>query len=577
MSGVTVAAIASALLIGGGWASGADRAFAETPATYTYIADTNNNRVVKLAPDGRQTTVGSGLTFPSGVAVDESGQVYIADTFNSRVVKVAADGSQTTVTSDLSRPFGVAVDASGAVYIADTDMWRVVKIATDGTPTTVGTGLRYPYGVAVDQAGAVYIADSGNHRVLKVASDGTETTVGTDLNYPQAVAVDDSGTVYIADQEASQVVKVAPDGSQTYVGMGVNHPFGVAVDDSGAVYIANTSESQVLKIAADGVQTTVGDGLAAPEGVAPGVSAPVQVTGVAPAGTTGVEYSFTYTRQGIPLPDLSVTAGALPPGLSLSADGVLSGTPTQGGTFTFTITGSNGVDPDVTLPVTLDVNAAPTIAGSPPPAVAGEAYSFPFTTSGFPAPDISLTAGSLPPGLSLSVDGVLSGTPTQAGTFEFTVTASNGFDPDASLPVSIEVSTTPTIAGSPPAAVTGTAYAYPFTTSGFPAPHVSLTAGSLPPGLTLAADGTLSGTPTQTGSFAFTVTASNGTAPDASLPVTLNVNAAPVIPSSTPSGTLATTGSSGTPLLVVAAGLLLTAAGATLTAGRLRRRQHPSR
>ena len=79
-----------------------------------YIADTGNNRVVKVVSDGTMASIGSDLNRPSGVAVDASGDLYIADTGNNRVVKVVSDGTMSSIGSDFNRPSGVAVDASGA-------------------------------------------------------------------------------------------------------------------------------------------------------------------------------------------------------------------------------------------------------------------------------------------------------------------------------------------------------------------------------------------------------------------------------------------------------------------------------
>ena len=84
------------------------------------------------------------------MAVDGSGDVFIADTGNNRVVEVKADGTQTTVGSGLNDPVGVAVDGTGDVFIADFGNNRVVEVKADGTQTTVGSGLNHPVGVAVD-------------------------------------------------------------------------------------------------------------------------------------------------------------------------------------------------------------------------------------------------------------------------------------------------------------------------------------------------------------------------------------------------------------------------------------------
>lgn len=76
--------------------------------------------------------------------------------------------------------------------------------------------------------------------------------------------------------------------------------------------------------------------------------------------TQGTAGSFQVTASGSPAPTFSVTSGALPSGVTLSSSGLLSGTPTQSGTFTFTVTATNGTAPDATQSFTLTVNAAPT-------------------------------------------------------------------------------------------------------------------------------------------------------------------------------------------------------------------------
>ncbi|WP_174553889.1 putative Ig domain-containing protein, partial [Rhodococcus marinonascens] len=77
-----------------------------------------------------------------------------------------------------------------------------------------------------------------------------------------------------------------------------------------------------------------------------------------PAGAVGQPYEYTFTVAGQPIPT-TVTAGTLPDGLTLDADGVLSGTPTATGQFAFTVTATNGIGDDAVLPVVLDINEAP--------------------------------------------------------------------------------------------------------------------------------------------------------------------------------------------------------------------------
>src|SRR5690606_37982761 len=131
----------------------------------------------------------------------------------------------------------------------------------------------------------------------------------------------------------------------------------------------------------------------------------------------------------------AVTSGSLPPGLTLSSAGVLSGTPTAVGTYTGEVTASNGTAPNATQAFSITIAAAPeppTITSAPPGnGTVGVAYSPLLRATGTEPISFALTAGSLPPGLTLSSAGVISGTPTTVGTYIGQVTASNGTAPDA--------------------------------------------------------------------------------------------------------------------------------------------------
>jgi hypothetical protein len=147
--------------------------------------------------------------------------------------------------------------------------------------------------------------------------------------------------------------------------------------------------------------------------------------------TKGTVGSFTVTATGTPTPGIT-ESGALPTGVTFSA-GVLSGTPTQIGTWAIVFTASNGVSPNATQNFTLTVTAAPqapviTSANSAT-FTKGTVGSFTVTATGTPTPSIT-ESGALPGGVTFNA-GILSGTPTASGTFPITFTASNGVLPNA--------------------------------------------------------------------------------------------------------------------------------------------------
>ena len=170
----------------------------DSTGTITYVAGTGERG---FSGDGGPA-VKAQLRFPSGVAVDDAGNLYIADTSNHRIRKVDSTGTITTfagtgeggsggdggpaVQSRLANPYGVALDGAGNLYIADSGNNRIRKVDSSGAITTVaGTGelgfggdggpavqaqLYNPFGLALDDAGNLYIADTGNHRIRVLTS-----------------------------------------------------------------------------------------------------------------------------------------------------------------------------------------------------------------------------------------------------------------------------------------------------------------------------------------------------------------------------------------------------------------------
>jgi DNA-binding beta-propeller fold protein YncE len=274
-----------------------------------FIADSGDNTVREVTPAGTiRRTAGTGiaglgiagpfgfpaalssLDHPQNVAADAKGDVFIADTYNNRVVKVTPQGKVVTVAGDgaagytgdgrlaafaeLNSPTGVAADANGNLYIADSanNVIRRVDAKTgiittaagdvaadkandglggfsgDGGPAT-SAQLNDPQGVAVDGAGDLFIADTFNNAIREVTPAGTITTV--------ANAAPAAGGTPPAGSEKSGV---APTASK------LNTPYGVAIDPSTSdLYIADTDNSKIAEVT----------GLAQP-GDTPGPTAPAQ-------------------------------------------------------------------------------------------------------------------------------------------------------------------------------------------------------------------------------------------------------------------------------------------------------------
>jgi hypothetical protein len=243
--------------------------------------------------------------------------------------------------------------------------------------------------------------------------------------------------------------------------------------------------------------------------------------------TVSTPGSFSVTGSGFPSPTFS-ESGNLPSGVTLSSAGVLSGTPSAGagGTYSFTITASNGVSPSTTQNFTLTVDQASAItSASSTTFTVGTAGSFAVTASGFPSPTLSET-GALPSGVTLSSAGILSGTPAAGagGIYSIAITASNGIGSNATQNFTLTVDQAPAITSASSTTFTaGTAGSFSVTGTGFPSPTFSET-GALPSGVIFSSTGVLSGTPTGVGSFLITIAASNGVSPNSTQNFTLTVS-----------------------------------------------------
>ncbi len=187
-----------------------------------YVADTDNHAIRKITPQGAVTTFAGALgargfadgqgvaahfNQPSSVATDSAGNVYVADTGNNSIRKITPQGAVTTLAGA-----GPSVDAGHA----------------DGTGKAAR--FFAPEGIATDGAGNVYVADTGNHTIRKITPASVVTTLagkaetsgsedGTNaaarFHGPASLALDHAGNVYVADSNNNTVRKITPQGVVT--------------------------------------------------------------------------------------------------------------------------------------------------------------------------------------------------------------------------------------------------------------------------------------------------------------------------------------------------------------------------
>src|SRR6266545_2524816 len=323
-----------------------------------YVAELGNDTIRKITPAGVVSTLagtagvsgsadGTGaaaqFSSPQSVAVDESGYVYVADSNNNTIRKITPEGLVTTLAgiagvwgsadgtgaaAQFSYPWYLAVDRSGNVYVSDEGNATIRTITPAGVVSTAAgtvalTGsadgtmaashLAWPYGVAMDGLLNVYVADHGNNTIRKITPAGAVSTLagtagvagsadGTGaaarFNQPSGIAVDGAGNVYVGDYGNNTIRKITSAGVVSTVagaagvfgsadGAGAQarfaYPNGVAVDGSGNVYVADQGNCTIRKITPAGVVSTLA-GTAGVWGSSDGTGSAAQFG--APAGVT---------------------------------------------------------------------------------------------------------------------------------------------------------------------------------------------------------------------------------------------------------------------------------------------------
>jgi len=236
-----------------------------------------------------------------------------------------------------------------------------------------------------------------------------------------------------------------------------------------------------------------------------------------PAGTINTAYTQTISARGGVAPyTYAVTSGALPPGWTLNAStGVISGAPTTDSTYAFTITATDSASSTGSQGYSVVISGSLPISPTALPAgTLNTAYSQIIKASGGIAPyNYAVTSGALPMGLGLNAStGVLSGTPTMDGTDSFTITATDSASNAGSKGYAVVISgPLPITPATLPAGAVTTAYSQTITASSGVAPYTySVTSGALPAGLTLnPSTGVISGTPTTSNTYGFTITATD--------------------------------------------------------------------
>lgn len=280
-----------------------------------YLAEGGEaNRVVRIASDGSVTLLAGGkegfgdgtgaaaaLHTPSGLAIDTAGNLYVADTGNNAIRKISPQGVVTTLAGDgvagdqdgqgaaarFNGPVGVAVDRNGVVYVSDTYNDRIRKITPAGMVSTLAGGKRngmvdgaaaaarfdLPTGLLVAPDGTLLIADTGNDAIRRLGTDGMVSTIAAApedervslLRAPVALARSHDGYLYLASQSHGRIAQITPQGEVLALedadhpaqpgygadgGVRLHVPRGMALAADGSLYLSDSATRRIYHVAA---------------------------------------------------------------------------------------------------------------------------------------------------------------------------------------------------------------------------------------------------------------------------------------------------------------------------------------
>lgn len=460
---------------------------------------------------------------PSGVPTSDArgkGRVGAVDigAFESQgysIAIVGGDHQLAIINTPFANPLEVEVTANDPVETVDggsivfTPPSSGASATIVGSPATVTAGRASVTATALGIAGAFGVSATG----IGVTSP---VTFNLTAGLPPGITSPASATFQVGFAGSFPItVTGTPNATVTVVG---TLPNGIAFDPLTKRLSGTPTQSgtfAVRVVASNGLNPDADQDLTITVNLAPTITSAASTT--FRINTPG---SFSITAIGFPAPSVTL-AGTLPNGLTYdTSSGVLSGTPTEFGIFSVSVSATNGVTPAASQTLTIVVGLPPAITSA---AIAtfrvGSSAAFAVTTTGFPNASVS-AIGTLPSGVTFNpATKSLSGTPTQPGVYSITFVATNGVNPPASQAFVLTVFQAPSIASPAMATfVLGAFASHSVTAIGFPTPSLTAT-GPLPSGVSFVDNGngtgTLLGTPTRPGRFSISIAAANGIEPDA--------------------------------------------------------------
>ena len=458
-------------------------------------------------------------TLPKGLSLSSSGIISGIPT-ESGNFSFSVKASNTE--GEDSRNFLIAVNEAPTITTGETlpagakgESYSVTLEATGTTPITwKKTSGDLPNGLTLSNSGTISGTPTKNGSfsfTVRASNTAGEDSRTFSITVSEKPIITTSATLKAGIKGENYSVTLDATGTKpiTWEKTGGNLPDGLTLSNSGTISGTPTKAGNFSFIVK--ASNTAGDD-SRTFSITVSEKPAITTSATLKAGTKGEKYSVTLEASGTKPITWKKTGGDLPNGLTLSNSGTISGTPTKNGSFSFTVRASNTAGDDTrTFTITVSEKPAITTSATLKAGTKGEKYSVTLEASGTKPITWEKTSGNLPDGLTLSNSGTISGTPTKADKFSFTVKASNSAGDDSRI-FTITVSEKPAITTNSilKAGSKKVNYSVSLEAAGTKPITWEKTSGNLPNGLMLYEDtGIISGIPTETGDFTFTLEASN--------------------------------------------------------------------
>ncbi|KOF01369.1 hypothetical protein OB69_17950, partial [Roseivirga seohaensis subsp. aquiponti] len=267
-----------------------------------YVADTGNGLIRKVTPSGEVSTfAGSGnnsyadgngtsasFVFPSGITIDDVGNIYVADHLDHRIRKITPSGDVSTIAGSgnygfsngigveatFNGPIDLAIDSHGNIFVLDQYNYRIRKITSEGVVSSFagsglskiedGTGAQASFkalsGITIDANNVIYVSDA--HSIRKISPEGVVSTIagseygtfldgiGTNTNFssPGGLTVAPDGAIYVADRNTHRIRKIAQTSSLSGTPLGITGDFEVELKASDSDDGSNTQSFTITVI-----------------------------------------------------------------------------------------------------------------------------------------------------------------------------------------------------------------------------------------------------------------------------------------------------------------------------------------